>query len=109
MKIGKWFARLATPRAGTEATRSADLLRRAAELQQAGDGGGAEECYRQVLALQPENADAGRRLAHHLALRASSHQERGEFDAAIENYEESLALDRGRAQVHNNLGNVYKS
>jgi len=78
-------------------------------LQQAGDGGGAEECYRQVLALQPENADAGRRLAHHLALRASSHQERGEFDAAIENYEESLALDRGRAQVHNNLGNVYKS
>jgi len=109
MKIGKWFARLATPRAGTEAERSADLLRRAAELQQAGDGGGAEECYRQALTLQPENADTGRRLAHHLALRAGAYQERGEFEAAIESYEESLALDRERPQVHNNLGNAYKS
>ncbi len=64
----KWFASLAASGAGTEGERSAQLLRRAAELQQAGDDGGAEECYREVLTLQPENSVAARRLAQSACL-----------------------------------------
>ena len=111
MKIGKWIARLAASGAGAagDAERIAALLQRAAECQGVGDVLGAEECYRQALSLQPEHAGAGHQLAHLLALRAHACQERGEFDAAVEGYEESLALDPGRAQVRNNLGNVYQS
>jgi len=85
------------------------LLRRGSECQRGGEHSEAEECYRQILSLQPEHSGARRLLAHLLALQACAHQERGEFDTAIEGYEESLALDHGQVQVHNNLGNVYKS
>ena len=109
--VRKWFAKLAASNddAGSEEKRIADLLRRGSECQSRGEHGEAEECYRQALSLQPENAEACRLLAQLLALQAHEHQERGEFDAAIEGYEESLALDHGHAQVQNNLGNVYKS
>jgi len=42
-------------------------------------------------------------------MKAHASQERGEVEAAIESYEESLVLDPSRAQVHNNLGNLYRS
>jgi tetratricopeptide (TPR) repeat protein len=85
------------------------LLLRGAERERSGELGGAEESYRELLQLRPEDAAARHRLAHVLALQACGCQERGVFDAAIEGYEESLALDDRQAQVHNNLGNAYKS
>jgi len=91
-----------------EAGQVESALRRGSDFQRSGDLGAAEECYRQVLSLHPEDPGASRLLAPLLALRAQEHQERGEIDAAIEGYEESLALDHGQAQVHNNLGNAYK-
>ena len=109
MTLGGWFTkRMAShPAQGMAEARIADLLRGGSECERGGALGEAEECYRQVLILQPENADACRLLAHLLALQAHAHQERDEVDAAVESYEESLALDHGQAQVRNNLGNLY--
>ena len=111
MNVGKWFARLASrsPEAPAEREPADELLRRGDECQNAGNGGEAEECYRQALSLQPENADARRRLARMLAAAGSARQERGEIEAAIADYEESLALEQEQAQVLNNLGNLYKN
>jgi Tfp pilus assembly protein PilF len=85
------------------------LLRRAVGFQDSGEHGRAEECYRQALSRQPGHAATRRLLANLLAYRAFMRQERGEFEAALEGYEESLALDFAQAQVHHNLGNAYKS
>ncbi len=85
------------------------LLRRGVECQDRGELNEAEECYRQILAQQPEHSASRRQLANLLAFRACALQERGELHDAIEGYEESLALDFAQAQVHNNLGNAYKS
>lgn len=68
----------------------------------------AEERYRRVLIEQPENADALRGLGQLLGGRGYALQERGELDAAIECYQEALALDPSQAQACNNLGNAYK-
>ncbi len=92
-----------------EEVRIEDLLRRGSDCERGGEHGEAEECYRQILSLRPEHPVARRHLARLLALNAYAHQERGEFDIAIEGYEESLALDHGQARAHNNLGNVYKN
>lgn len=110
MSVGKWFAKLTppNPRVQREREPAAELLRRGAEYQNGGNSGEAEECYRQALALQPENAQAVHRLARILAAKGNARQERGEFEPAIEDYEESLALEQGQAQVLNNLGNLYK-
>jgi len=70
--------------------------------------GEAEEHYRRVLMQQPENAAALRELGQLLSARGYALQERGELDAAIECYQEALALDPSQVQAHNNLGNAYK-
>jgi tetratricopeptide (TPR) repeat protein len=105
-----WFARFVPfeGRVVPEEAEIADLLRRGSDSERGGEHDAAEECYRQVLLLRPEHPGALRHLARQLALQAYAHQERGELDIAIEGYEESLALDRAQARVHNNLGNVYK-
>ena len=105
-----WFARLMSSggAAAPERAQVQDLLLRGTDCERAGKHGEAEECYRQLLSLQPEHADARGRLAQLLALQAYACQQRGEFDQAIEGYEESLALEHGQALVHNNLGNIYK-
>ena len=110
MTVGNWFAKLASANSGIqgENQRAGELLRRGAEHQNAGNSGAAEECYRQLLSLQPENAEARHRLARILAATGSASQERGELGAAIEGYEEALALEQGQADVLNNLGNVYR-
>jgi len=110
MTVGNWFAKLASAYSGIqgENQRAGELLRRGAEHQNAGNSGAAEECYRQLLSLQPENAEARHRLARILAATGSASQERGELGAAIEGYEEALALEQGQADVLNNLGNVYR-
>src|SRR3972149_11649256 len=99
MTVGNWFAKLASAYSGIqgENQRAGELLRRGAEHQNAGNSGAAEECYRQLLSLQPENAEARHRLARILAATGSASQERGELGAAIEGYEEALALEQGQA------------
>lgn len=106
----KWFSRLLSSerRKAPEEARIAELQRRASECARSGAHREAEECLRQILSLRPEDAGARHDLAQLLALQAYAHQERGDFDAAIEGYEESLALDHGQARVHNNLGNIFK-
>ena len=90
--------------------RSVDeLLRRGAEYQRAAEHDKAEDCFREALVQQPENPDALHLLADALGMRGYAHQERGELDAAAECYLEALALAPVLAQVHNNLGNVYRS
>lgn len=110
MSIRSWLVGLVSPGSSGEldGRQVADLLRRAAECQVRGDYGEAEEIYRRVLYMRPENADARRQLAQVLALRALAHQERGEFEDAVAGYEESLALDDAQAQVRINLGNAYQ-
>jgi len=106
----KWFSRFVSSggRAEPEEAKIAELRRRAAECARGGAPGEAEECLRQILSLQPEHPGARRELAQLLAQQAYARQERGDFDTAIEGYEESLALDHGQARVHNNLGNIHK-
>ena len=86
-----------------------ELLRRGAEYQRTAEHDKAEDCFREALVRQSENADALQLLADVLGVRGYAHQERGELDAAIECYLEALALAPAQAQVHNNLGNVYRS
>lgn len=107
----KWLSRFVSSegRTAPEEARIAELQRRALECVRGGEHGEAEECLRQILSLRPEHSGARRDLARLLALQAYAHQERNDFDMAIEGYEESLALDHGQAQVHNNLGNIYKN
>ncbi|MGH8671985.1 MAG: tetratricopeptide repeat protein, partial [Burkholderiales bacterium] len=92
-----------------EEARIAELLRRGLECVRDARHGEAEECFRQILSLQPEHSGARGHLGHLLAVQAYACQERGEIESAIERYEESLALDQSRARAHNNLGNVYKN
>ncbi|MEW6689377.1 MAG: tetratricopeptide repeat protein, partial [Pseudomonadota bacterium] len=56
-----------------------------------------------------ETAQALSGLAALLSARGYALQERGEIAAAIECYEEALALEPSLAQAHNNLGNAYKA
>ena len=109
--MANWFSKTEPEdgQAAREDESIGDLLQRAADCEQRGEHGGAQECYREVLLLRPDHPVAGRGLALLLALQGLAHQEAGEFDAAIDCYAESLALNGGHAEVHNNLGNVYKS
>lgn len=69
----------------------------------------AEERYRRLLVEQPENAEALRGLGGLLSARGYALQERGELAAALECYEEAVALDPSQAMAHNNLGNAYQA
>jgi len=103
-----WFSKRDSGGQRSDVTADA-LLRRALECQDKGQYEEAEEFYRLILSQQPEHSGSLRQLANLLAFRAVAHQERGELDEAIAGYEESLALDHAQAQVHNNLGNAYKT
>jgi tetratricopeptide (TPR) repeat protein len=106
----KWFSRLMSSagKAAPEDLSIDDMLRRGLECERGGRHGEAEDLYRRILALQSEHSGARGHLANLLASQAYAHQESGELEAAIERYEESLALDFGQARVHNNLGNIFK-
>jgi|CXWL01.1.fsa_nt_gi tetratricopeptide (TPR) repeat protein len=103
-----WFSK-GGPGARQDDANVEAMLRRGFEYQDSGEFAKAEECFRQILSQMPEHAATRRQLANLLAFRAFALQERGELPAAIEGYEESLALDFAQARVHNNLGNAYKS
>lgn len=69
----------------------------------------AEERFRLTLTDAPENAEALRGLAELLTGRGYRLQEQGNIGAAIECYEEAIALDPSQARAHNNLGNAYQA
>jgi len=109
MRLARWLSRLASHSQDDAERDVGGLLRRAFELHNAGEHAAAQDCYRRVLAQDPEREEARRNLANLLALQGVAQQERGELDAAVESYLEALALSPGQAQVHNNLGNTYRA
>jgi Flp pilus assembly protein TadD len=78
-------------------------------LEAAGSIAAAVEAYRSALQSDAECAEARERLGRLLSVQAYASQERGAFDAAIELYEEALALAPGQAPAWNNLGNALRA
>ena len=79
--------------------RVADILNAAVGQHQSGRLDGAEEGYRKVLELQPDNADA-----HHLL--GILALQRGAFDSAVESINRALAIDGTNAAFHGSLADV---
>jgi predicted O-linked N-acetylglucosamine transferase (SPINDLY family) len=77
-------------------------LERGLRHHQAGDRQAAERIYRQVLARDPENADA----LHLLGLLA---KEAGDRQGAFNLIRQAVELEPGAALLHNNLGSVLES
>ena len=73
----------------------------AAQHHQAGRLEDAEEIYRQILAVQPEHADALHLLGV-IALQVGQHK------AAAEYVERAIRLKGDVAFFHSNLGDVYR-
>ncbi len=61
--------------------------------------------FKRAAKVPTEAARADARKRASLALEC---QARGDLEGAVEGYEASLALDPGSAEVHNNLGNLYR-
>ena len=78
-----------------------EALAIAIEHHQAGRLQPAEQIYRQILALQPDHADA----LHLLGVLA---YQLGQYELAIERIGRAIALDGAVVTFHNNLGNVLK-
>ncbi len=74
-------------------------LQIAFQHHQAGQLAQAEPLYRQILAQQPQNADA----LHYLGVLAS---QAGRNDVAVDLIRQALALKPNVPETHNNLGNV---
>ena len=109
MKAWEGIARFAARAFGArEDTSAEELLRIGIEHQRAGESAMAEDCFRRALTQQPENEKALRTLGELLGALGYAQQERGELAAAIESYQESLALVPRQSQVYNNLGNACK-
>lgn len=79
-----------------------ELLATALRHHQAGQLPQAEELYRQVLALDPRNADAW-----HLLGVAAHHS--GRNDEAVERIGQAIAIDAGQAIFHGNLALAYSA
>ncbi len=77
-----------------------EVLRHAAELQQAGDLEGAVKGYREFLALEPNEAPVHSNLGVLL-----SHL--GRYDEAVVEYQKALDLDPQNAGIVRNLGLAY--
>jgi tetratricopeptide (TPR) repeat protein len=60
----------------------------------------AEQCYRQVIEINPGHADAHNNLGAFLL-------KRGELDAAIDHFRKSLRFDPNDPGVHYNIGRAY--
>jgi tetratricopeptide (TPR) repeat protein len=109
MKVWEGIARLAARTFGVrEDTLADELLRTGFEHQRSGESAMAEDCFRRALTQQPENETALRALGEFLGAQGYAQQERGDLAAAIETYQESLALVPRQARVCNNLANAYK-
>lgn len=87
---------------GTHDTKSTDdALAQAVRLHQRGDLAGAESCYRAILEVAPNNADA----LHLLGLVKFAN---AEYDAADSALRKAIALAPQNAVYHFNLGNIQK-
>jgi predicted O-linked N-acetylglucosamine transferase (SPINDLY family) len=75
------------------------LLATAVRLHQAGQLGAAEACYRQVLAAQPNLAEAHSNLGNALAAQ-------GKLGEAVAAYREAIGIKPDLAEVYSNLGNA---
>ncbi|HCA27512.1 MAG TPA: hypothetical protein DEP05_07740 [Betaproteobacteria bacterium] len=80
----------------------ADLLDHGVRQHQAGHLAAAEDCYRQILARQPQHIDA----LHLLGLVA--HQA-GQPAAAVDLMSQAIALAPATAIFHNNIGEAYRA
>lgn len=78
------------------------LIQAGVAAQRGGDPGGAERFFRQVLSLDPRNADA-------LQLLGLVAKGRGDLAAAEALMRQSLDSNGRQPHVHHNLGNVLKS
>lgn len=75
------------------------LIRRGLAAQNADDLAQADDCYRQALAIDPEQADAWQ-------LRGALTRRRGESELAERCFRRSLAAHPAQPQVWNSLGNL---
>ena len=77
-----------------------ELIIFAMRLHKDGRLDGAEKCYRGLLNLEPDNANA----LHYLGVLL---YQRDKNDQALEMIEKSIAIDPSVASWHNNLGNIF--
>src|SRR5437660_704893 len=75
------------------------LLATAVRLHQAGQLGAAEACYRQVLAAQPNLAEAHSNLGNALAAQ-------GKLGEAVAAHREAISIKPDYAEAHSNLGDA---
>jgi tetratricopeptide (TPR) repeat protein len=81
-------------------TATVELMRRAADLHRAGHFDSAESLYRQVLDIEPKNANA-------LNLLGLLVQARGRLAEAVEFLTQAVAADDARPEIQENLAAVY--
>jgi predicted O-linked N-acetylglucosamine transferase (SPINDLY family) len=79
-----------------------EALDLALQHHKAGNLDAAEQIYRQVLSIEPGNADA----LHLLGMVA---YQRGQFAEAIESLNQAIALKASVPEFHNNLGEAYRA
>jgi predicted O-linked N-acetylglucosamine transferase (SPINDLY family) len=78
-----------------------DLIDKGIQLHQAGEFPRAETVYRQVLAIDPDHADANQLLGT-IAYQTGNH------DAAVQLISKAIRKTPGVANYHSNLGNAFK-
>jgi tetratricopeptide (TPR) repeat protein len=79
-----------------------EALASAIKLHQAGRMQPAEHIYRQILAVEPNHADA----MHLLGVMAA---QLGKFEVAVEYIERAIGVNGAAAVFHNNLGEAYRA
>lgn len=87
---------------GIDASRLEDLLKQGIELHKLNRFLEAEACYKEALALDPNNADA----IHLLGLLADAI---GDKDLAVDLIKCAISIQSSNAVFHNNLANILKS
>jgi predicted O-linked N-acetylglucosamine transferase (SPINDLY family) len=94
-------AALKQPGGGAAARSLSLLLGQGVEHHRAGRAAQAEAVYRQILALDPDHAEAN----HLLGVLAHQH---GQLDRAADLMAKAIARRPGYAEAHNNLGNLLR-
>ncbi len=93
---------LSTARSGLVVAKVAEIFARAYQLHQAGQPRAAEDLYRQVLAANPNYADAW----HLLGVVA---YQTGEYESAVQHISRAIALHPSQSVFHSNLGNALQA
>src|SRR5688572_33483922 len=100
----QWLSRVLPGGAASPpgASRVHEWMREAFDAHQAGEWSRAEEAYRRILAVEPDNVDA-------LYLRGEIAKRTGRIDAAIEWIGKAAALRPGTALFHQELAALHES